>query len=75
MLSVMKTAQETQPSSQFLKAAPLAKRLSVTPKTIHRWHAAGYFSARKVSQRVVLFDLAEVMAFIEAARVGSRQVA
>lgn len=55
---------------QFLKARALAARLNVSTKTVHRWAAAGHFGARKLNARIVLFDLAEVLRFVESARVG-----
>jgi len=55
---------------QFLKAKPLAKIIGVSAKTVHRWAAAGHFQARKLTQRVVVFDLAEALRFVESARVG-----
>lgn len=72
---VQNNTSHTSTGRQFLKAGPLAKRLNVTPKTIHRWHAEGHYSARKISPRVVLYDLAEVEAFIDSARVGTIKAA
>ncbi len=55
---------------KFTKARPLAARLGINAKTIFRWADAGKISRFKVNDRVVLFDDAEVTAFIESARVA-----
>jgi hypothetical protein len=54
----------------FSKAKPLAARIGVCAKSIHRWAAAGHIHRFKVNARVVLFDAAEVMAFVERCRVA-----
>lgn len=59
---------------QFLKARAIAARLNVSTKTVHRWAAAGHFGIHKLNARIVLFDLAEVMRFVESARVGGNGV-
>jgi excisionase family DNA binding protein len=55
---------------QFNKAEVIAKQLGVCRRTIFRWANEGKITRYKVNARVVLFDEAEVLAFIEAARVG-----
>ncbi len=55
---------------RFSKARPLAARLGIHPKTIFRWADSGLIHRHKVNARIVLFDDAEVMAFIEKARVA-----
>lgn len=62
------SAVDTAP--QFLKARAVAQRLNVSTKTIHRWSSAGYFKAHKLTQRVVVFDFAEVLRFVTSARVN-----
>lgn len=52
----------------FSKARPLASRLGVSAKTIFRWADAGLISRRKINARVVLFDVREVLAFVEGCR-------
>jgi len=52
------------------KAGPLAALLGLHKKTLFRWADAGLIHRYKVNARIVLFDLAEVMAFIEKARVA-----
>lgn len=52
------------------KGGPLAARVGLNKKTLFRWADAGLIHRFKVNQRIVLFDEAEVMAFIEKARVG-----
>ena len=54
----------------FSKAKPLADRIGVSAKTIFRWANAGLISRRKVNARVVLFDIAEVINFVERCRVA-----
>ncbi len=55
---------------KFSKARPLAARFGLHAKTIFRWADAGKIHRFKVNERVVLFDEAEVLAFVEAARVA-----
>lgn len=54
---------------QFCKARKLASRFGVCPKTIFRWADDGKIARFKINDRVVLFDEAEVSAFIEGSRV------
>ena len=54
----------------FSKAKALSARLGICPRTIFRWADQGMIARHKINARVVLFDEAEVVAFIEAARVG-----
>jgi excisionase family DNA binding protein len=58
---------------QFSKAKVIAERLGVCRRTIFRWANEGKITRYKVNERVVLFDEAEVLAFIESARVGHAQ--
>lgn len=58
------------PAPQFAKAKKVAERVGVCSKTIHRWAAAGHFTARKVTPRVVVYDLEEVLRFVESGRVA-----
>jgi len=55
---------------RFSKAKSLATRLGICPRTIFRWADHGMITRHKINARVVLFDEAEVVAFIESARVG-----
>lgn len=55
---------------RFCKAKPLATRLGLCSRTIFRWADQGMITRHKINARVVLFDEAEVTAFIESARVG-----
>jgi len=55
---------------RFSKAKSIADRLGICPRTIFRWADAGMITRHKINARVVLFDDAEVVAFIESARVG-----
>jgi hypothetical protein len=55
---------------RFSKAKSLAVRLDICPRTIFRWADQGMITRHKINARVVLFDEAEVVAFIESARVG-----
>jgi hypothetical protein len=54
----------------FSKARPLASRIGVSAKTLFRWADAGLISRRKVNARVVLFDVPEVIAFVERCRIS-----
>ena len=55
---------------KFSKAKSIADRLGICSRTIFRWADAGKITRHKINARVVLFDEADVLAFIEAARVG-----
>lgn len=50
-------------------AEAIAQRLGICTRTIFRWVDAGMITRHKINARVVLFDEAEVIAFIESARV------
>lgn len=64
------SATATPTGIAFSKARPLASRLGVSAKTLFRWADAGLISRRKINARVVLFDVSEVMAFVERCRVA-----
>jgi len=55
--------------AKFVRAKYLAARFGVCPKTIFRWADAGFIHRHKVTARTVLFDEAEIEAFIKSARV------
>lgn len=62
------------PPDSLMTAADLAARLGVRPSTVHDWHRAGRIPGRRLSHRVLRFDLAEVVAALESASVSaSRQ--
>jgi len=54
---------------RFCKARAIADRLGLCPKTIFRWANDGKIARHKINARVVLFDEAEVIAFVESARI------
>ena len=60
---IMPTAE----SDDLLTSAELAERLRVKPMTILGWYRKGRIPARKLSPKVLRFDLAEVVAALEAA--------
>jgi hypothetical protein len=62
------TSPATDPAN-FLKARKIAQRVGVCSATIHRWAADGLISRRKVNSHVVLYDVAEVTAFVEGCKV------
>ena len=55
---------------RFSKAKSIAGRLGICPRTLFRWADAGMITRHKINARVVLFDDAEVVAFIDSARVS-----
>jgi predicted site-specific integrase-resolvase len=58
---------ETEQNSQiFLQTPDLAERLGVSIRTIERWRYSGLIPFRKVSRRVVLHRLDEVLKALEA---------
>jgi hypothetical protein len=50
----------------LLTAAALAVRLGVKPGTVLGWHRRGWIPSRKLSPKVLRFDLVEVLAALEA---------
>jgi len=54
----------------FSKAKPIAARLGICPRTLFRWANDGKVARHKINARVVLFDEAEILTFIESTRVG-----
>ena len=42
--------------SELIDAKELAKRLKVTPATIHAWHRRGWIPCLRAGHRPVLFD-------------------
>jgi excisionase family DNA binding protein len=48
-----------------LTAAELSERLGVKPGTILDWHRKGRIPARKLSHKVLRFDLADVLSALE----------
>jgi len=54
---------------RFSKAKAIAGRLGICPRTLFRWADAGKITRHKINARVVLFDDAEVVAFIDSVRV------
>lgn len=55
---------------KYSKARPIAARIGLHPKTIFRWADAGKIHRHKINERTVLFDEAEIAAFIASARVS-----
>jgi len=61
--------------NEYLTATQLAKRLQVTPATIHAWHRRGWIPGLRAGRRPVLFDLADVLHALRqrgAVPVGTR---
>lgn len=54
----------------FSKAKPIAVRLGICPRTLFRWADDGKIARHKINARVVLFDEAEIITFIESTRIG-----
>ena len=69
-LAVPRAVADGLAERKFSKAKSIADRLGVCPKTIFRWADAGRIARHKINPRLVLFDEAEVVEFIESARVG-----
>ena len=52
--------------SNLLDARALAKRLKVTPPTVHAWHRRGWIPCLRAGRRPVLIDLDAVIAAMRA---------
>jgi hypothetical protein len=59
----------TAEPKKFSKARPLAERIGVSAKTLFRWADAGLIARHKINARIVLFDTAEVAAYVQSCRV------
>jgi len=62
--------EATLAGRRFSKPRCIAKSLGICPRTLFRWANAGKITRHKINARVVLFDEAEVVAFIDASRVA-----
>jgi len=51
---------------ELVSAAELAKRLQVTPNTVNTWSRRGLIPSLRVSARTIRFDVAKVMAAMDA---------
>ena len=58
------SATDNRPD-ELLTAAEMADRLKVKPGTILGWYRNGRIPGRKLSPKVLRFDLAEVVAALE----------
>jgi len=52
----------------LLTADELAGRLGVKPGTIREWHRAGRIPSRRLSRKVLRFDLTAVLSALESSR-------
>ena len=52
----------------LLTAPQLAERLAIKPRTVLDWHSDGKIPGRKLTPKVLRFDLAEVVAALETGR-------
>jgi len=57
---------ENDQKALFLQTPDLAERLGVSIRTIERWRGAGIIPFKKISRRVVLHRLDEVLRALEA---------
>ena len=69
-LKACTTNKAAAPAPQLAKAKKIADQVGVSRKTIFRWAAAGHISQRKISPRVILFDVGEVLQFVESGRIA-----
>lgn len=59
-----------EPSERrFCKAKTIARKLDICTRTLFRWANAGLVTRHKINARCVLFDEAEIVAFIQSARI------
>jgi excisionase family DNA binding protein len=63
------TSNSEATSRKFRKASVVAAQIGVNKKTIFRWADRGHIHRFQLNRRLVLFDPAEVAAFIEQSRV------
>ena len=69
--NIATSATASNASSKFCKALAAARRIGLHPKTIHRWAAAGLIKSYKITDRVVLFDEAEIQQLIQSSCTSS----
>lgn len=55
---------------KFSKPRPLAKILGIHSRTLTRLADAGHIHRYKLSSKIVLFDEAEVLAYIDKSRIN-----
>ncbi len=55
----------TASPDDLMTAAELAARVGVRPGTILQWHRKGRIPARKLSHKVLRFNLAEVLSALQ----------
>jgi excisionase family DNA binding protein len=55
--------------SEVVNAVELAKRLRVTPNTVHVWNRRGLIPSLRVGKRTVRFDVSKVL---EALSMGNQ---
>ena len=53
-----------------MKAKDIATRLGCCARTVHRYANAGLISRHKLNARVVLYELSQVLAVVDAAKIG-----
>jgi hypothetical protein len=62
---------QTAKSDDLLSRAELADRLRVMPSTVGRWTRLGRIPARRLSSKVVRYDLAAVLSALDAHQQGA----
>jgi len=62
----MTDIENTDVETELVSARKLAAKLSLHPKTVHRWAARGFFPVVRVNRRVLRFRIADVQRFIAA---------
>jgi excisionase family DNA binding protein len=66
---------QTMHSVELLTAAELAEHLGVRPGTILTWHRTGKIPARRLSHKVLRFNLRDVLAALEPGESRIRELA
>ena len=56
---------QNRPPDDLLTSAELAARLGIRPATVLEWHRKGRIPVRRLSPKVLRFDLAEVLAALD----------
>jgi hypothetical protein len=64
---------ESLHSFDLLTAAALAERLGVKPGTILKWHRQSKIPSRKLSHKVLRFNLGDVLAALEVHQLTGRE--
>ena len=57
----------------MLRTAPLAEKIGISTRTVERWRRDGLIPFFKVSRRVIIYNLPEVLRALEAFKMPAHR--